>query len=604
MKRVNFKEVEIRNFLSIGDKPVKLEFKPGLHIITGINRDKIDRRNGIGKTSLIESVYFAIFGTTMRDLKKDLIPNSYTNNTCEVKLSFEVIQNGVANNYVIIRTLNPSKLSLISNGKDITRDSIKNTEEDIYRILNATPSIFENCVIMTLNNTVPFMAKSKVEKRKFIEGIFNLEIFSQMLSVIRDEYSDHKRIYEIELTKFEESQKTKDNLENQKLTILNTRKEKISTYLNRKDNNINEKQKLIEQLGEVLDIDQESINLQITKLEEGMIQCDQKIESFINGKAKIQSHIEQLQTKKNSIGTDKNACPVCLKPVTDHDKEELQREKENISNDINFYNEKLEKCIEGINHLKKKKPSIKIAIDKLNSKLNEVKLFEQQKINIQTRINQLGEWLIQLDEDIVLLKSETTDVDDLLTDTIKRVESIREVVNKHKTHLNLLETVKYIVSEEGVKSYIVNKILGLFNSILLNYLRKMDANCTCFFNEYFEEEIINEKNKICSYFNFSGAERKNIDFACLFTFMDMRRLQGDVIYNISIYDELFDSSLDEKGVELVTNILKERVHSHNECVMVISHRKESIQHATGDVIFLEKKNGVTNKIDYNPFLDN
>jgi hypothetical protein len=38
--------------------------------------------------------------------------------------------------------------------------------------------------------------------------------------------------------------------------------------------------------------------------------------------------------------------------------------------------------------------------------------------------------------------------------------------------------------------------------------------------------------------------------------------------------------------------------------MVISHRKDSIQHATGDVIFLEKKNGVTSKIDYNPFLDN
>lgn len=86
--------------------------------------------------------------------------------------------------------------------------------------------------------------------------------------------------------------------------------------------------------------------------------------------------------------------------------------------------------------------------------------------------------------------------------------------------------------------------------------------------------------------------------------MDMRRLQGDVVYNISIYDELFDSSLDEKGVELVTNILKERVTKHNECVMVISHRKESIQHATGDVIFLEKQNGITRKIDYNPFVDN
>ena len=78
---------------------------------------------------------------------------------------------------------------------------------------------------------------------------------------------------------------------------------------------------------------------------------------------------------------------------------------------------------------------------------------------------------------------------------------------------------KFIVSEEGVKSYIVRKILQLFNGKLQHYLRRMDANCCCIFNEYFEDEIINEKNKSCSYHNFSGAEKKNIDLACLFAFM-------------------------------------------------------------------------------------
>ena len=87
----------------------------------------------------------------------------------------------------------------------------------------------------------------------------------------------------------------------------------------------------------------------------------------------------------------------------------------------------------------------------------------------------------------------------------------------------------------------------------------MDANCVCKFNEYFEEEIKNDKGQECSYFNFSGAERKNIDLACLFTFMDIRRMQGDVSYNLVMFDELLDSSLDEKGVELVLSILKERV---------------------------------------------
>ena len=117
-------------------------------------------------------------------------------------------------------------------------------------------------------------------------------------------------------------------------------------------------------------------------------------------------------------------------------------------------------------------------------------------------------------------------------------------------------------------------------------------------DEYFEEEIIDNKGKICSYFNFSGAERKNIDLSCLCAFMDIRRLQGDVSFNISIYDELFDSSLDERGVELVINILKERVEKFNESIMIISHRKESIKAATGDIIFLEKINGITKRVDY------
>ena len=80
--------------------------------------------------------------------------------------------------------------------------------------------------------------------------------------------------------------------------------------------------------------------------------------------------------------------------------------------------------------------------------------------------------------------------------------------------------------------------------------------------------------------------------------MDIRRLQGDVTFNFSIYDELFDSSLDERGVDLVSAIIRERVEKYNECVYVISHRKESVKAATGEVIYLEKSNGITRRVKY------
>ena len=245
MKRINFNHISIRNFLSIGNEPVKINFTPGLHIITGINRDKPDRQNGIGKTSVVESIYFAIFGKTIRDIRKDLIANNCSNESCEVILDFTVDELGSFNSYTVTRTLNPTKLYLYKNGKDETRDTMKNTEAEIANILSATPSIFENCVVMTLNGTIPFMAKSKIEKRKFIEGIFNLEIFSEMLLKVRDNFSSAKRVYEIELTKLEEQIKSYNILDARKQNTLKSQQDKVDEYTKRQLNNSKEIESLI-----------------------------------------------------------------------------------------------------------------------------------------------------------------------------------------------------------------------------------------------------------------------------------------------------------------------------------------------------------------------
>ena len=78
MKLVNFKTVSIKNFLSVGRDPVTVDFSTGLHIITGLNKDKEDRRNGVGKSTIADAIHFAVFGTTIRDLKKEHIVNLIT----------------------------------------------------------------------------------------------------------------------------------------------------------------------------------------------------------------------------------------------------------------------------------------------------------------------------------------------------------------------------------------------------------------------------------------------------------------------------------------------------------------------------------------------
>jgi DNA repair exonuclease SbcCD ATPase subunit len=234
----------------------------------------------------------------------------------------------------------------------------------------------------------------------------------------------------------------------------------------------------------------------------------------------------------------------------------------------------------------------------VNNKITEIGNKRYSIDHIKNSVKYIKKCITEIETEIEGVKKEKNTFSEGVNDLEEKINNIKNEISSLKKVINLMDVVKFVVSEEGVKSFIVKKILSHFNSKLTHFLKKLDSNCVCMFNEYFEEEIVNEKGKISLYNNFSGAERKAIDLACLFSFMDMRKAQGDVHYNISFYDELFDSSLDEKGVELVLEILNERVEKLNECVMVISHRKESIKSATGDVIFLEKHNGITKRVSF------
>ena len=598
MKKVNFKKLSIVNFLSVGEEPVTIEFDKGLHVITGKNKDKPDRRNAIGKSTIADALYFAIFGETLRELKKDLIPNNLTNGKTHIELDFELDSPKGKNNFKIIRTLSPSKVLIFKDGVDKTRDSIKNTTLYINQVLSASPSILKNCVIMTVNNAVPFMAKNKIEKRKFIEDIFGMEIFSTMLASLRNEYNEITRDHDTQLTKLEEVEKSYKNYEDQKQRILQTRKDKKQKYIGRQKDNTKEKKNLESELNQIQEINVNKIKSQISALQSAADEQDVKIEFNLEAVARNKALASTRKETHRKMGTDEEKCPVCLRSMEEHNADLIAKEKDKLKEMIHEAIDNIKNYSESLKELKIRKDRFLKAINECRNKISESKLREQNKKNIEQRIEQLDRWQEELESDLEAIESTDTDFDSLIIETKQRVNKLAKKVKEFRDELAKLDIVKYIVSEEGVKSYIVNKLLELLNSKLLLYLKRLDSNSICIFNEYFEEEILNEKNKVCSYFNFSGAERKSIDLACLFTFSDIRRLQGGVQYNIAIYDELFDSSFDEKGIELITRILQDRVEELDECSIVISHRKESIKAVTGDVIYLEKENGITKRLDY------
>jgi DNA repair exonuclease SbcCD ATPase subunit len=603
MKFVNFNTIKIKNFLSIGNEEVEIDFKQGLNIITGINKDKQDRRNGVGKSTIADAIHFAIFGETIRELSKDFIVNAINKKNTVVQLNFSVNENNEVKQYKVVRKLKPTKCYLFVDDVDLTESTIPNTNKKIKSIVSGSPEVFQNCVIMSLNTTLPFMAQRKVEKRKFIEGILNLEIFSEMLNRARSEYNDVQKKYEHAHKDYDHSNNILTLLKEQKDNIVKSvieQKEKILNRISVIEKEIEENKNKIEPIDKEL----------VERTKEKIIQINEKLEDISTKISDVKTNITRhdteisfYQKQIDNIGTEKDVCPTCLHEITSNDREHIHLEKEKINKDILNRKEDIESLKKQVNGLKELKKSNLDVKDKINVYISNVKTTANNNKLAKSYIKNLSNDLDSNNNNLKTLEEKETsvevqDLESKIKNKLIEVEELEKNTNDIHNDLEILNVVKYILSEEGVKSFIVKKILDVLNNRLAYYLQKMDANCLCSFNELFEEKIINEKGENCSYFNFSGAERKNIDLAILFTFMDMRRLQGEVAYNIVIFDELLDSSLDEKGVELVLSLLNERVEEYKENIYIISHRKESAKAATGEVITLQKQNGITTRVDF------
>ena len=592
MKKVVFKTLKVKNFLSIGKTIVSVDFQKGLNIITGINKDLMDRQNGTGKSSLVDSFYFALFGETTRGIKKEFVVNNLTNESAEVSLTFSIDEN----EYEIIRTIKPSKLNLFENGVDISRDSMANTTEYILNILNLTPEIFTNCICLSINSTVPFMAQKNLEKKKFIEGIFNLDVFSKMNSGLKEEYGEVKKEIERKSEKYDDLEKTvKLVLDQNKRNSEEREKRK-----NQIEENISKLDKQIQVTNDNISkyvIDDVSQNkVKIKKLEERKKSKNDEIQQIFKQKTEISTEIKILKNDLLKIGTDQDECPICLRAVTDSDLEHIDNRKKTIQKDIEEKNNIIVDFSKKQNELESEVTLIDKAINLLKDSMNKNSLLEQQKKNDEEKVQYFNS---QLSKE----RNALNDLQNYKEEEAKSVEEIQiqiqEISNELqelKKRFKVLENVKFVLSEEGVKSYVVKKILALFNAKIAFYLKELNANSSITFDQYFEEDIKNERGKPTTYFNYSGAERKAIDLSIMFAFIDMLKLQTNVYYNVQFYDELLDTSLDSAGVENVVRILNEFVDKYSYGIYVISHRRECSKLANGEVVYLEKSNGITKRI--------
>jgi DNA repair exonuclease SbcCD ATPase subunit len=598
LKTIKFKQIKIKNFLSIGKEEVILDFASGINLITGENLDK-GGRNGVGKSSLIESIYWCLFGNTIRDIKKDKVLHNQSTKGCEVSLEFELIKGNERTFYKITRSLEPSKLSLEIitdlDKQDISLSTMPKTDEYIKELIGANEEVFQNSVIMTANGTIPFMAQKKIDKRKFLEGILNLGMFGDMLLKARADYNEKKKENDLVGKDFINEQRVLSILNENKEGFDESKSDRIKGILTKITSTSKDlqylKDKNIEDVS-VLKAKIKNHEAHIETLKALVEDTNTKAVDYKEKKIEIQNIITQAKKEKQKILDKGNTCPTCNREYCEDDLTHIEAEIKKLDDIIDTntpifdnYKQLFDISIKLGLEAKEKLESNRTEIKKSNESISEASLHEQKK-------NTLLEKIEDYNQNIKDIESETFKDDKKIETSEEKLKELENKIESLQKELLILENAKFVLSEEGVKTYIIKKMLSVLNSQLNFYLKTLDAPCRCEFDEMFEETIYNDKGSECSYFNFSGGERKRIDIAVLFMFQDVLRMQTGIGFNLSMYDELLDTGLDDKGIDKVLDVLKDKATKNNESIYIVSH-KSSAKTNIDNIILLSKENGVT-----------
>jgi ABC-type Mn2+/Zn2+ transport system ATPase subunit len=153
--------------------------------------------------------------------------------------------------------------------------------------------------------------------------------------------------------------------------------------------------------------------------------------------------------------------------------------------------------------------------------------------------------------------------------------------------------IKYInqtltlISEKGVKKYIIDKYIPILNQSLNEYLQIFEASFSVMFDSEMQETVIAGSRGDLTYENLSSGEKQRLDSALLFSFLDLCKNKNSVNVNLLFMDEVLDQSLDQNGIDGIMSVFK-TMKQRGYSIFVVSH-KANAQENFDQVININKK---------------
>lgn len=561
---VIFETIRFKNFLSYGNNFTEIELnKDRTTLSTGIN--------GQGKSTFIDAITFALYGKPFRKINKNGLINSINKTELVTEVEFSI----GPNKYKIIRGIKPNIFEVYCNGDLVRQDAkVKDYQEQLERyILKMSYKSFTQVVILGSARYTPFMQLSAGDRRSVIEDLLDIQIFSNMNSIVKDKVSGIKETvqdckFNIELFK--------DKIDLQKQNIKRNRQASDELVLRKKEliaNTCIEVKDLQESITDLL-TENEELGQQIVDLDS----VEKKKNKLLLIDGKLQDNISKIE-KDNLFYHSNDNCPTCKQSI-------------DLTFKQGIINKNASKLIELVDGEKKLSEELKVATDRLReiSKIN-AKILKNSHILSEKNSNIVSaqKYIQLISNEIEQLNSSENIVDNGSDKLQELIESLDDYVEKYEEYINeksYYDFISVMLKDGGIKTRIIKQYLPVLNKYINQYLTQLDFFVNFNINENFEEVIKSRHRDEFTYANFSEGEKTRLDLAILFSFRQLARLKNSVNTNLLILDEIMDGSLDTGGTDVFMNLLSSVDKSTN--IFVISHKSDQVSDKFDTVLKFEK----------------
>ena len=229
-------KLQLHNFLSYKE-PEPLDF-------TTFNLAILSGNNGVGKSSILEAITWALWGKTRAASDDDLIFQGQTSTWVEFIFEHEKnlyrifrkreIKTKTGQSILEFQTKSKKKSLLPDmNWETITESSIKATSEKIIRILKIPYEIFVNSSYLRQGHADEFTVKSPAERKEILSEVLDLKYYEELSTKARDESrrSDEKiKLFAFQIDDLQIQIVRKKEVENN-LALANKKSEELSHNL-------------------------------------------------------------------------------------------------------------------------------------------------------------------------------------------------------------------------------------------------------------------------------------------------------------------------------------------------------------------------------------